>query len=741
MSSAFEGQTEVEPLRKQGLELFQRGQLAQAEDCLRLALGIEPGDPSLHNNLGVVLAGRGDHAEALSCFEASLRLRPTYAHAHHNRGNALRDLGRLAEAVPCYEEALRLQPRNAGTCFDLGAVLLRLGRPGAAIPHLRQAARLRPNHADIHDRLGQALAEDGRPAEAVDCYRRLAVLRPQSADAHHNMGVVLTRLGRYAEAAAAYQEEVRLRPDCAEVHNNLGLALGQEGCLEEAVAAFRAALRLNPAYAEAHNNLAITLVSQGDPEGALAAFAEALRLRPDYPKARTNRALALLQMGDYEQGWPEYEWRWQTDDSRARHLGRPRWDGSPLGGRIILLHVEQGLGDTLQFIRYAALVKERGGVVLVEAPKRLAPLLSRCPGIDRLVERGTPLPVFDVEAPLLSLPAIFRTTPQTVPAPIPYLTAEPELRARWGAELRALPGFKIGIAWQGSPTYRGDRLRSIPLRHFEPLTRVPGVRLVSLQKGPGAEQLATIPADWQILDWSRRLDEGPGTFQDTAAVMQSLDLIVSADTSVAHLAGALGMPVWLALPHASDWRWGLTGDSSPWYPRTRLFRQRRAGDWDEVFAHMAAELPVQQAALGDPAPVTIAISPGGLLDRLTALEAEGRRLDEDRLPSYARAELTALRSARGQFLPRDPEIHRLEEALRAANEALSRAGAELREHERRQEFGDRFIELARSVCREEDRRAELRRQVNEILGRRTEAQPTAAAVQSQLLKKSENRRS
>src|SRR6185437_6664244 len=344
-----QGLPEVEGRRQQGLALFRRGQLAAAEDCLRQALTLQPGDAGLHNNLGVVLAGRGRPTEALPCFEEALRLRPAYAQAHHNRGNVLRDLGRHAESVPCYEHARCLRPGDATICFDLGVTLLALGRDQDAVVALRQAINLRPEHADSHNRLGQALAQAGRWAEALESYRRLTVLRPASPDVHHNLAVVLARLARHAEAAAAYQEALRLRPNHAENHNNLGLALVEMGRREEAVTAFRQAIRLNPDYAEAHNNLAITLVALGDVTDGLASFAEALRLRPDYPKARTNRALALLQTGDYEQGWGEYEWRWRTDDFTPRDFGRLRWDGTPLAGRTILLHAEQGLGDTLQF--------------------------------------------------------------------------------------------------------------------------------------------------------------------------------------------------------------------------------------------------------------------------------------------------------------------------------------------------------------------------------------------------------
>jgi tetratricopeptide (TPR) repeat protein len=679
--SLAEEKSSVASLRQQGWDAFRRGQFTQAEDCLRRAARQAPNDAVLHHNLGVVLANNNQLADALSCFEKAVRLRPDYAAAHHHRGNALRDLGRAADAIPCYEEALRLQPPNAAACYDLGVALLTLQRSGAAIPHLYQAARLRPDHADTHNRLAQALAEANRLAEAAESYRQLTVLQPQRADAHHNLGVLLARLGRHDEAAIAYRQAARLRPKDAEAHNNLGIALVEIGELEESVAAFRTAISLNPDYAEAHINLGITLVKLNDIDGAQVGFAEALRLRPDYPKARTNLAMAWLQMGDYERGWPEYEWRWQTEDFTPRSFRQPRWDGAPLAGRAILLHAEQGLGDTIQFIRYAPLVQERGGVVLVEAPARLLPLLTRCPGIDRLTARGAPLPEFDVEAPLLSLPALFNTTLDTVPAPIPYLSAEPERLAHWRGEVRALSGLKIGIGWRGSPTYRGDRQRSMPVRHFGPLAQVPGVRLVSLQKGPGAEELKDIPTEWNVLDLSPRLDEGGGAFMDTAAVVAQLDLVLCSDTSVAHLAGALGVPVWLALPFAADWRWGLKGETTPWYPKMRLFRQRRAGDWDEVFGRMAEELQAERVP-ARPAPALIAIHPAELLDRLADREVEAEIADSTINSAAARAEVAALRLARQERLSLHAELLALENELHAAHQAFRCAIADLPEYKR-----------------------------------------------------------
>ena len=318
-----------------------------------------------------------------------------------------------------------------------------------------------------------------------------------------------------------------------------------------------------------------------------------------------------LTRGDFERGWPSYEWRWNQPDSIGRSFTQPFWDGSPLGGRTILLHAELGLGDTIQFIRYVPLVKERGGSVIVECQSALMKLIASAAGIDQLVARGLPLPPFKVQAPLLSLPRIFKTTLDAIPAEVPYLHPDAALVDYWRRELRTSdktpadlgPSFKIGIAWQGNPKYGHDQQRSIAFTHFARLAGVNGIQLISLQKGFGSEQLqcshhasrddgesAKPSTTAKVIDLGRRLDETSGAFMDTAAVMVNLDLVITSDTAVAHLAGALGVRVWVALPFIPDWRWLLERQDSPWYPTMRLFRQRRLGDWADVFHRIALEL-------------------------------------------------------------------------------------------------------------------------------------------------------
>ncbi len=311
-------------------------------------------------------------------------------------------------------------------------------------------------------------------------------------------------------------------------------------------------------------------------------------MQPSLVSVRNNRALTLLLLGDFAAGWPEYEWRFRADGIPKWPWLQPMWDGSPLEGRTILLQREQGLGDILQAIRYAPLVKQRGGRVLVVSPRKMIPILSTCAGIDQLLPDDERLPKFDVFAPLLSLPGIFKTDLATIPADVPYLSAPAESVEHWRGVFAKDRRLRVGIGWQGSTTFKGDRARSFPLALFEPLAAIPGVRLLSLQKGAGSEQLAD--AKFKVEDLGSTLDEGAAAFCDTAAVIENLDLVISSDTALAHLAGALAARVWVALPLSPDWRWLLDRDDSPWYPTMRLFRQTRAGDWPAVFERIAAEL-------------------------------------------------------------------------------------------------------------------------------------------------------
>jgi tetratricopeptide (TPR) repeat protein len=581
-----------------GVVLCALGRPEEAAVSWREALRLNPQLADAHNNLGHSLSGQGQLAEAVGHLEQALRLRPDYAEAHHNLGRALNGQGRLAEAVGHFEQALRLRPDYAEAHSDLGIVLWEQGRLEEAAASYHRALGLKPQFPEAHNNLGIVLRDQGRLAEAEASYRQALRLKPDYAEAHNNLAVALKEQNRPEEAVAHYEQALRLKPDYAGAHNNLANTLREQGRLGEAVAHYEQALRLKPDYAEAHNNLATTLKDSGRLAEAVAHYEQALRLKPDYAEAHTNLGIARLLLGDFERGWPEYEWRWRREPASAPAFRQPPWDGSDLRGKTILLHEEQGRGDTLHFVRYAPLVKQRGGTVLLRCRQPLLRLLQTCAGIDRLAAPEAGLPPFDVHAALLSLPRLFNTALATIPADVPYLSADPELVGAWRRDLGGLDGFSVGIAWQGSTAHKEDRWRSVPLAQFAPLARLGGVRLVSLQTGYGAEQLAALPDRESILDLGPRLAD----FADTAAVMKNLDLVVTVDTAVAHLAGALGVPAWVAVPFAPDWRWLTDRPDSPWYPTLRLFRQREFGNWADVFATITGELERLVAAPRPPRP-------------------------------------------------------------------------------------------------------------------------------------------
>ena len=388
-------------------------------------------------------------------------MKPDFVEASLNLGLAFKDMGRWREAAAHFHQALRLQPNLAEAHNDLGATLLELGEIDQAVAGFREAIRLRPGYAQAHNNLGIAWAKVRKFEEAVASYREALRLNPDLAEVHLNLGAALQEKREPVEAAVSLRHALRLRPNLVEAHLNLAAALQDQDRIDEAIEHCREALRLRPESAEAHVNLAAARHSRGELDEALASYEDALRLNPDLAEAHKGRALAWLQTGDFDRGWPAHEWRWKESKAQPRPFRQPLWDGSPLAGRTILLHAEQGLGDILQFIRYATLVKPSDGKVLVACPRSLDPLLATCSGVDELVGMGPDFPPFDVHAPLMSLPGLLKTTLSTIPCEVPYLSADPDLVRHWRQELGEVPGFKVGIAWQGSRTYRGDR-RPIP---------------------------------------------------------------------------------------------------------------------------------------------------------------------------------------------------------------------------------------------------------------------------------------
>ncbi len=564
------------------------GRAPQARAALAQSIRLKPSLADAHHALGNLLHEQGEIDAAIASFQEALRQHPNFMEAYNNLATTLRDAKRYVEAEQNCRQALAIDPACAEALSNLGLILQDQQRTAEAIGCQREALRLRPDLAAAHNGLGVALESQGDYDAALACLREAVRLQPDFSEAYNNLGGVLKALGKNGEAIVCFEEALRWNADFAEAHNGLGAVLQLSAHPEEALAEYQQALELKPDYAEAHCNVGQLLAEQGKPDAALARYDHAIRLQPTLATVRQNRAITLLLMGDFAAGWPEYEWRLKLSDAPPCPWTQRVWDGSPLEGRAIVLHHEQGLGDTLQCIRYAPLVAARGGRVIVACPKKLVPILGTCSGIERFCTEDDPLPDADLRAPLMSLPGIFKTDLASIPADIPYLSAPPDLVRHWGGKLAGKHRLRVGIHWQGNPIYRGDRFRSFSLAEFAPLAAIQRVRLLSLQKGPGIEQLADAP--FAVEDLGSHLDEAGAAFCETAAVIENLDLVITSDSALAHLAGALGANVWLALPFAPDWRWLLDRPDSPWYPTMRLFRQSRPADWGGVFQQIAAEL-------------------------------------------------------------------------------------------------------------------------------------------------------
>jgi hypothetical protein len=541
-------------------------------------------------------------------------------------------------------------------------------------------------------------------------------LQPDFAPAHKNLGVLLIEQGKFAEATISFQRAIALNPNDPEAYTNLGGALWNQGRLDEAALALTRAIQLRPDMADAHSNLGTVRRTQGKTREAIASFEQTLRLEPNHVDAHWNLSMALLVCGDFERGWREYEWRWKRKEMPPRVFPQPRWDGGSLQDRSILLCSEQGLGDTIQFVRYATLLKNQGARVIVSAQKPLLGVLANCPGVDRACARNQEPADFDVWSPLLSVPGLVGTTPETIPATVPYLFADPARVEHWRRYLSRFDSFKVGISWKGSQAHRGDRFRSIPLSQFAPLTAIEGVQLFSLQKEAGLDQLQEVDLAVPVIDFGGTLDAS-SPFVDTAAVMKNVDLVIAPDTAIAHLAGALGVPVWMPLPLGrTDWRWLLEREDSPWYPTMRLFRQSAANEWSDVFTRMAGELRALVDRKSRSRSLRVEVAAGELFDKLTILEIKAERIRSSAQLENIKRELASLAETRERLGPGSKALGSLIAELKKVNETLWDIEDKIRDCERQKDFGKTFIELARSVYHQNDRRSALKRQINDLLG-------------------------
>ena len=475
---------------------------------------------------------------------------------------------------------------ETGEAFGLAAQHFRSGRGAEAEVICREILAGNPDVPEVLHLLGLVRMRLGDAKGAVEFIGRAVQLRPDDADALVNFGNALRDDGKLGEAIAAFRRAIEIRPEFAGACNNLGTALLEDGQTEAAIEAYRNAVRIDPGYADAHYHLGNALKSQGELAAAIEAYERAIPIKPDMALAHWNLSWSLLLVGQFGRGWREYEWRnLARRGGNDRHFAQPQWRGEDLAGKTILLHGEQGLGDAIQFIRYAPLVAQRGARVVLLCRKMLARLFRDFPGVERMITAEDALPSFDVHCPLVSLPLAFGTDLNSIPAGIPYLKAEAELVEKWKSIVgKNSSELQVGLTWAGSPTNLGDKKRSIALERLAPLGDIAGVVFHSLQKGPAAAQ--SPPVEMKFRDHGERLED----LADTAALIANLDLVISVDTVVAHLAGAMGKPIWLLIPFDPDWRWMVNRNDSPWYPTMRIFRQRRPGEWGGPIWEMAEAL-------------------------------------------------------------------------------------------------------------------------------------------------------
>ncbi len=529
--------------------------------------------------------GKGQYDDVIAHLRKAVEIEPESASAHFNLANALYHARRFDGAGASYRRTLELDPQSFQAHFNLGNVFLDSGQYREAAASFRQATDLKIDFAAAHFNRGVALQELGDLPEALASYQLALEWDAGLAQAHESKGLVLFALGRWAEAAESLRAALEIEAEKAGIWLNLSNALVKLERLEEALEATEAALRLEPGNLEALNNQGVILTESERFDEAMACYERALSIDPDYADVRYNRSLLLLLLGDFERGWGEFEARFQLDllvPFAAEGEDRP-WRGEDLEGKSILIAAEQGAGDNIQMIRFAAKLKRQGAHVVVAARKSLERLLRGAPGVDEVVEPGQSV-TCHFRCFMFSLAQYLCPSPADIPGNVPYLHLDPAPLSIWRERIGS-EGFKVGIAWAGDPSHHEDAKRSLPAALLEPLLPMAEVRLFSLQVGPGGASDDVFPS-LAVVDLSPELSD----FAETAAAISNLDLVISVDTAVAHLAGALAKPVWTLLPRVPDWRWQVRGETTPWYPTMRLYRQPRSGDWHSVIQRVTGDL-------------------------------------------------------------------------------------------------------------------------------------------------------
>jgi tetratricopeptide (TPR) repeat protein len=602
---------DVDALHLLGMLCHSRGDSAQAESLIRKAISLHPKQPIFYSNLGVVLTAMGKHSDAIKAYEDAYAHAPLSAETLNNLGVAFYAIGCTPQAIDAFKQSLILKSdyidarnnlmqllkiyhNSAAAEHTIADLLHEAGRDIEAIVHYRNAIALDPDFIAAHNNLANLLTDAGQLTEAIPVYLRALSLQPDSPDLLSNLGNAMREARQPESAMQCYRRALELDPDHVKTHNNIGNALCESGDWQHAIDSYERALAIDPRFAETLNNLGTALEEMGERDRAFSLYQRALELSPHSISAPWNIALLQLLRGDYQNGWQGYEHRWRQKKQcrSARNFKQPLLSLSNARAKKVLLHAEQGFGDAIQFCRYAGMVDDLGATVIVECPVQLVQLFSTLRGVSAVVAKGETLPDFDLQCPLMSLPMVFGTTLETIP-PIRYLSADSSWQMRFKTESQAI---RIGLVWAGHPTHQKDVTRSLRLADFACLSQIPGLDFYSLQVGPAAVQASSPPPDMHLTDWTDDLR----SFADTAALIQQLDLVITVDTAVAHLSGALGKSVWILIPFQPDWRWLLDRDDSPWYPTARLFRQRHPGRWDEPLDAIARALKKSATGFGLP---------------------------------------------------------------------------------------------------------------------------------------------
>jgi tetratricopeptide (TPR) repeat protein len=576
---------------------YQRGELVEAEKLCRAILKARTDCFEALHLLGIITARTRRAPEAVELLKRAIASNPRDAAVHSHLGNVFRGLNRPAEALQSYDRALALEPGYAEAHYSRGNALGDLKRPAEALESYERALALMPDLAEAHNNRGIALNALNRGAEALQSYERALVLKPDYAEAYNNRGIALFELKRPADALESHDRALALKPDYAQAHYGRGVALSALSRLGEALESYERALALEPGHAEALNDRGIALFELRRHAEAIDSYERALALKPDYASAHWNLALCRLLLGHFALGWQDYEWRLKAGQQadQGRKFVQPLWLGAQtLEGKTILLHSEQGLGDTLQFCRYVREVAALGAKVLLEVQPPLGQLLADLDGAAQVLTEGSPLPAFDYQCPLPSLPLAFKTDLHNIPSRTPYIRSDAARVATWQKRLGIRTKPRVGLVWSGSAAHSNDRNRSIALAEILPPVSS-WAEWISLQKDVRESDAALLASRADVRHLGSELED----FADTAALVELMDLVVTVDTSVAHLAGAMGKAVWILLPFNPDWRWLLDREDSVWYPAARLFRQPAIGDWASAIRCFREELERRFRSPGD----------------------------------------------------------------------------------------------------------------------------------------------